>query len=212
MNDTELDNLIRNAMQPPYGLENRVAMAVLEDSRRVRRWRTWKIALATAACLALFAGLFTLTMPSPEPQRLAVILPAPPPLTESQQPSSVVKPSQPVRLAGNAQTPRNAASQSAVQKELPPVVRHIWLVQNLDEAKQLMRNLAEDNQIPLRLEGNAAIFQTTDQTAQSIADYLSSRKWELLSPDLPQPQQHSATKFIGKPVEYTAILTPLENK
>jgi len=211
MNDSDLDNLIRAAMQPPRGLEDRVLSAVREDSRRARKWRTWRIALAAAACLALFVLPFALKSPSSqEPRRLAIVLPPQPPLTELPQGPSLAEPTQPLRLAGNAQARPNAAPQRAIPKELPHAVRHIWLVQNLDEARQLLRNLAEDNHIPFLMDENAAILRTTDQTAQSITDFLSGRSWELLSPELPQPRQHSATRFTGKTIDY--IITPMENK
>ncbi len=215
MNDSELDTLIRTTMQPPYGLENRVATAVLEDCRRARRRRIWKITVAAAACLALFAGIFALRMPSAsEPfQRLAIVLPPPPPLTESPAlPATIVEPSQPLRLAGNAQSHRNSSAKATLPKELPSVVRHIWLVKDMDEAKLLLSHLAEDNHIPFRLDGNVAILGTTDQTAQSITDFLATQQWELLSPELPQPAQHTATRFTGKPVDYITTLTPMENK
>jgi hypothetical protein len=96
------------------------------------------------------------------------------------------------------------------QNEVPDVVRHVWLADDVVAPLKALRDLMpQDNRAKLDelVQGEADNYSltlsATDRNLQALVDHMASLGMVLVSPDAPQPQAAaSGLLFSGKTVRY----------
>lgn len=118
------------------------------------------------------------------------------------------------RLVGiNEKKHLSPPSQIDLEYSIPAKVRHVWTVNNVESAKNLLTQYAKLNGKIIDKSNqhngkNDVVMVLTDTELQDLVDKLFQEKWSLLSPDLPQPNKKDKMRFFNKPVEYTLNIVP----
>ncbi len=121
-----------------------------------------------------------------------------------------------LRLAGmyNSRIDGSSNDGAGRRSMLGGGVTHVWSVDALPEAMELLRHVAEVNGKKMAEETKgevSSVFMVlADTEVQELVDRLKEHGWSLLSPALPQPGKSSEMAFMGRDVLYRMDLVERE--
>jgi len=99
---------------------------------------------------------------------------------------------------------------------LSNLIHHVWLVDNLEQGRQYIDNLAAQGSLEVEwLEGGSSSsikgrLLIEDRCLQKIVDEMTGKHWALLSPNLPQPGKKEKIQFLGKELVYEISIVQKE--
>ncbi|MBO4344722.1 MAG: hypothetical protein J5833_03135 [Victivallales bacterium] len=113
----------------------------------------------------------------------------------------------PLRLAGpRGESPDLQHERKMPLQSLDGAVRHIWLVENAEDAREFIGRIAAANEKSVEINRNdggfTAVIELKDAQLQQLVDLLNERGWKLMSPYLPQPGKAESLFLKGEPVRY----------
>ena len=217
-----IDQALSDIFEPPEGLEQRIMDAVKKrapawNAPRVSVWRNPLLRYGAAAAVfavvagALFLGVWK-NSPSgnggimaerekPQDLRLAKEFP------QSDTAQKNVSRRMPLRLAGVSSSLVPTSGGERFHVGIPSVLRHVWIVPDLNKAEEYLSRIAQANKKKLQvLEKNPeqVIYSATlsDTEVQSLVNLLHKENWSLVSPGYPQPMEEYNALFTGKAVDY----------
>jgi len=151
------------------------------------------------------------------------------PLSKIEQvlPGEVFSLTDQMRLQGNIDTdslqsvstaPKiNTASAGRRKYRIGNQVEHIWMVDDLENGKQMLHELAASTDCPLTWQKHEsansplkAVLSGTDKSIQSLVNTLKDKDWVLLSPAWPQPHAENSALLTGNQIQYQATLVKKE--
>jgi len=203
-----IDRVLRAQLAPPPGLSERIRQRVSEATAAEpvasRHWwlspvlRLAAAVVISAAAVAIMARLLTGgTAPG---DNLVVekgaVAGAPAPLFET------------VSSGPNGSRQEGSGSDQ-VPQDLPRLVRHVWTVGNAaGERDRLQALLPKGSYEVSTVDGNTVFtVQMTDRGLQALVDRLADdSKWQLASPELPQPRKPGRVALTGRDVRYSLVL------
>jgi len=238
----QIDRIQRERATAPDDLNRRIQSLCRQQSApkkpliRYPGASSWLRLAAGLAILASAAGIFTYVTGHGTHQPEAVLArhPVSPanedePLSKIEQvlPGEVFSLTDQMRLQGNIDTdslqsvstaPRiNTASAGRRKYRIGNQVEHIWMVDDLENGKQMLHQLAASTDCPLTWQKHEsansplkAVLSGTDKSIQSLVNTLKDKDWVLLSPAWPQPHAENSALLTGNQIQYQATLVKKE--
>ena len=227
-----LNALVRQAIQPPEGLNERILTAVRRDASESRHLyrRLWALGgSAAAAAVLIVAGLSVWPTSSENSSsalaqnRDAAIVSQD--TTWYMEPqfngkyhaggtkSMAGKPDAKVRPVGSAAS-KTYAQQTASGTLFPSSIEQVWSLPNPTDAVDFLKKVADANHKQFELQENdhyiTFAIALKDTEAQELAEKLHAQGWHLLSPTLPQPNSTDNVVFTETPIIYKLKLVKAE--
>lgn len=217
-----LDLAIRRQMAPPAGLAARIRQGVRDGSVTAplampRWWMSPVLRLAaavavTAAAIAVLVNVLGGGGTAPT-ERMASTAPTAtdratvrPPVTPA--PGALLQgPELRLARAGGGALP-GAGAGSELPQSLPRMVRHVWTVPDAAGERGHLKSLLPKGSYEVGEEGGNTVFTVVlpDQDMQKLVDGLAARRWQLVSPDMPQPQRQASVVWTGQDVRYSIVM------
>ncbi|NLF19469.1 MAG: hypothetical protein GX595_19755 [Lentisphaerae bacterium] len=227
-----MDAALRRHMAPPAGLSDRVradvrqSVSTAEPLPMPRWWASPALRLAaavavTAAAIAVMmavlsdrrdgspalAAVGAATEAAPSAVAAPPALPATDAATTA--PSGSVLGGHSLRLAragGNGALGGTAGAE--LPQGLPRVVRHVWTVRDAEGAVGQLKGLLPQGRYDISVQDGNTLCSVVlpDRDLLKLVDGLAAQQWQLVSPDMPQPQRHAGVALSGRDVRYNMVM------
>ena len=109
--------------------------------------------------------------------------------------------------AGNAGALGGAAG-TELPQGLPRIVRHVWTVRDAQGAVGQLKSLLPQGSYDITVQDGNTLCSVVlpDRDLAKLIDGLAAQHWQLVSPDMPQPQKHAGVAFSGRDVRYNMVM------
>ena len=202
-----IDRAVRSRLAPPKGLADRIRKRVGEAAAvaapEVSRWwlspvmRLAAAVVITAAAIAVLVRLLDRGVLSGQTVVENGAVPG-------GHPSAIKQVS-----SGSAKNSTEVSSSRGPQS-LPRVVRHVWtVVGNAAGERDRLQAMLPAGAYDVDLADGNTVFtvRLKDRDLQTLVDRLAAdSKWQLASPELPQPRQPGSVAISGRDVRYSLVL------
>lgn len=218
-----IDVAVRRRMTPPEGLSARIRQAVKDGAAREttempRWWMSPVLRLAAAVAVTAAAiGVLVNVLGDRSASKVTVAekaTPVPATVAVQDTPKPVPTPgalvdANALRLAraGGGGVPGDAAG-GELPQGLPRMVRHVWTVADTSGEIGHLKGLLPKGSYDVGSEDGNTVFTVVlpDRDLQKLVDALAARRWQLVSPDMPQPQKQSRLVLTGQDVRYSLVM------
>jgi hypothetical protein len=220
-----LDAAIRRRMGPPSGLSERIKQAVRDGaSREVLEMPRWWMspALRLAAAVAVTAAAIAVLVnvlgehPNGLTETFAATTPAEAGGAGLPPTRSAVLPRGPLiegpvlvpASVGNGSVGSGSGAGDESPQSLPQRVRHVWTVNDASESASYLKTALPHGSYEVGNEDGNTRFSIvlSDRDLQKLVDGLAAHRWQLVRPDLPQPQKQASVVLTGQQVRYTLVM------